>query len=122
LKSKRWIAWLIAGIAIVALVVFVRHRIHFNWQVFLEQLKAANWTRIASAIGLIYFAYVLRAARWALFVRPNKKVSTFAVLGSQVIGFTAVALFGRLADLVRPYLVARRINLSLGSQIAVYTV
>jgi glycosyltransferase 2 family protein len=122
LKSKRWIAWLIAGIAIVAFVIFIRNRIHFNWQVFVEQLKAADWKRIAFAISLIYCAYVLRAARWALFVRPTKKVSTFAVLGSQVIGFTAVALFGRLADLVRPYLVARRINLSLGSQIAVYTV
>jgi hypothetical protein len=122
LKSKRWILWLIAGIAIVAIVVFVRHRIHFDWRVFFEQLRAADWKRIALAISLIYVAYVLRAARWALFVRPNKKVSTFAVLGSQVIGFTAVALFGRLADLVRPYLVARRINLSLGSQIAVYTV
>ena len=114
--------WLIAGIAIVAIVVFVRHRIHFDWRVFFEQLRSADWKRIALAIGLIYVAYVLRAARWALFVRPNKKVSTFEVLGSQVIGFTAVALFGRLADLVRPYLVARRINLSLGSQIAVYTV
>jgi uncharacterized protein (TIRG00374 family) len=122
LKSKRWIVWLIAGVAIVAIVVFARHRIHFDWRVFFEQLRAADWTRIALAIGFIYVAYVLRAARWALFVRPNKKVSTFAVLGSQVIGFTAVALFGRLADLVRPYLVARRINLSLGSQIAVYTV
>ena len=31
-------------------------------------------------------------------------------------------LFGRLADLTRPYLVARRVNLSLSSQIAVYTI
>jgi hypothetical protein len=43
-------------------------------------------------------------------------------MGSQVIGFTALALFGRLADLVRPYLVARRTSLSLSSQVAVYTV
>jgi hypothetical protein len=44
------------------------------------------------------------------------------LLGSQFIGFTAVALFGRLADLTRPYLVARRVGLSLSSQIAVYTI
>jgi hypothetical protein len=43
-------------------------------------------------------------------------------VGSQVIGFTAVALFGRLADLVRPYLVSKRTQLPLSSQVAVYTV
>jgi glycosyltransferase 2 family protein len=57
-----------------------------------------------------------------VLVKPQKKVTSFSVLGSQVIGFTAVALFGRLADLVRPYLVSRRTGLPLTSQIAVYTV
>ena len=57
-----------------------------------------------------------------VFVSPTKKVSAASLLGSQFIGFTAVALFGRLADLTRPYLVARRVGLSLSSQIAVYTI
>ncbi len=122
MKTKHWVVWLIAAVALTALVIFAHHRIHFDWRVFFEQLRAADWRRIALGISFIYVAYILRAARWALFVRPTKKVSTFSVLGSQVIGFTAVAIFGRLADLVRPYLVARRLNLPLGSQIAVYTV
>jgi hypothetical protein len=33
-----------------------------------------------------------------------------------------VGLFGRLADLTRPYLIAKRVELSLGSQVAVYTI
>ena len=65
---------------------------------------------------------MLRAIRWSIFLKPVKRVSPFRILGSQVIGFTGVALFGRLADLVRPYLVARRVNLTVGSQVAVYTV
>jgi uncharacterized membrane protein YbhN (UPF0104 family) len=122
LKTKQWVVWLIAAIVLVAIAIFARGHIHFEWRVFAEQLRAADWRRIALAVSFIYIAFIFRAARWALFVRPTKKVSTFSVLGSQVIGFTAVALFGRLADLVRPYLVARRINLPLSSQIAVYTV
>ena len=122
MKKKHWIGWLIAAIVLVAIVVYARSHVHFDWRVFVEQLRSADWRRIAIAIGLIHIAFGFRAVRWALFVRPTKKVSAFAVLGSQVIGFTAVAIFGRLADLVRPYLVARRINLPLGSQIAVYTV
>jgi len=43
-------------------------------------------------------------------------------LGTQLIGFTAVALFGRLGELTRPYLVARRLQLPLSSQLAVYAV
>jgi hypothetical protein len=39
-----------------------------------------------------------------------------------VIGFTAVALIGRVADPVRPYLVAKKTGLPLSSQIAVYIV
>jgi len=38
------------------------------------------------------------------------------------MGFTAVALIGRIADLVRPYLVAKKTDLTVGSQIAVYIV
>jgi hypothetical protein len=73
-------------------------------------------------MALIYASYWLRAVRWAVFVSPMKKVSAVSLLGSQFIGFTAVALFGRLADLTRPYLVARRTGLPLSSQIAVYTI
>jgi hypothetical protein len=49
-------------------------------------------------------------------------VPVLSLLGTQVIGFTAVALIGRVADLVRPYLVAKRTGLPLSSQIAVYIV
>ena len=39
-----------------------------------------------------------------------------------MIGFTAVALIGRVADPVRPYLVAKKTGLPLSNQIAVYIV
>ena len=45
-----------------------------------------------------------------------------ALLGTQVIGFTAIALIGRVADPVRPYLVAKKTGLPLSNQIAVYIV
>lgn len=122
MKNKKWIGYLIAAVVLVVLIVLARKEVHFDWRVFADQLRHADWRRIALAIGFIYFAYVIRAYRWALFLRPTKRVSALSVLGSQVIGFTAVALFGRLADLVRPYLIARRVQLPLGSQIAVYTI
>jgi hypothetical protein len=122
LKKSQWILGLVALAALLALVVWGRSRIHFDFGVFRAQIALANWGRIAIAIGCIYLAYAFRAARWAMLLRHNKKVPLFSLLGTQVMGFTAVALIGRVADPVRPYLIAKKTGLPLSNQIAVYIV
>ena len=41
---------------------------------------------------MMVFCYWLRSARWAVLIKPQKRVSSLSLLGTQVIGFTAVAL------------------------------
>ena len=120
--KKQWIAGLVGLAALAALVVWGRDRIHFDFGVFRSQLAQADWRKIAIALGCIYVCYVIRSVRWALLLRHNKKVPLLSLLGTQVIGFTAVALIGRIADPVRPYLVARKTGLPLSNQVAVYIV
>jgi hypothetical protein len=123
LKSNRnRILAVIVLLAVVALVWFGRHRIHFDWQVFGQQLRMADWRRIGFGLAAIYICYVVRSVRWVWLLRHKKKMGLLSLLGTQVIGFTAVALIGRVADLVRPYLVAKKTGLPLSSQIAVYIV
>jgi len=122
LTKKRWIVGLVVLVALIALVVWARQRIHFDFAEFRSQLALADWRRIAAGLALIYAGYLLRSARWALLMRHNKRVGIFSLLGTQVMGFTAVALIGRVADLVRPYMVARKTKDELSSQIAVYIV
>ena len=122
MKKQSWIMYLVGAILLGALVWLVHTRVHFQWSVFRDEVQHVDWRRIISAVAMIIFCYWLRAVRWAVLIRQQKKASGFSLLGSQVIGFAAVALFGRLADLVRPYLVAKRTRLTLSSQIAVYTV
>ncbi len=122
MKKHPWIMYIVGAILVGALGWLIHTRVHFQWNVFRDELQHVDWRRIVFAIALVGFCYWLRAARWAVLVKPQKKVTSFSLLGSQVIGFTAVALFGRLADLVRPYLVAKRTSLPITSQIAVYTV
>jgi glycosyltransferase 2 family protein len=127
LKKKTWILYLALTIVLVALLLYARHKIHFNWGVFVDQLKLADWRLIGLGVISITLGYVVRAVRWALFLKPVRKITFpsrmwFDLLGAQVIGFTGVALLGRAADLTRPYLVARRIKLPLSSQVAVYVV
>ncbi len=122
MKKRGGIGWLAALIILVLVVLIFRDRIHFDWSIFWSQLKHVNWKPVALAVALVYATYWMRAARWAVLVAPSKKIGMFSTVGSQFIGFTAVGLFGRLADLTRPYLIAKRVELSLSSQIAVYTI
>lgn len=127
MNKKTWILYLAVGLALVALILYARQRIHFNWAVFIQQLRLADYSMIGLGVALISLGYIVRAIRWALFLKPIHKVrfpkrDWFHVLAAQVIGYAGVALLGRAADLVRPYLVARRLKLPLSSQIAVYIV
>jgi uncharacterized membrane protein YbhN (UPF0104 family) len=122
MTKRNGVVWAVVLIALAVLVFLFRNKVQFDWAMFWQQLRYVSVGHILAGIALIYTTYWLRAVRWAVFVSPTKKVSAASLLGSQFIGFTAVALFGRLADLTRPYLVARRIGLSLSSQVAVYTI
>lgn len=122
MKKHNWIAGLVFFAALVALVVWGRDRIHFDFGEFRSQVALADWGKIAIALGCIYTGYLFRSVRWALLLRHIKKVGLFSLLGTQVIGFTGVALIGRIADPVRPYLVAKKTGLPLSIQVAVYIV
>jgi len=121
MKSRGTALWGALAGAIAVLVFIYRDRIHFDWHAFSEQLKNIHTGHALAGILLIYFTYWLRAIRWSVFMKPMKPVSVGSLVGPQFTGFTAVALFGRLADLSRPYLVARKHHVSLASQMAVYT-
>jgi glycosyltransferase 2 family protein len=122
MTKRNGVLWSVVVVALAVLVFLFRNKVHFDWATFWQQLRYVSVGHIIAGIALIYATYWLRAVRWAVFVSPTKKVSAASLLGSQFIGFTAVALFGRLADLTRPFLVARRVGLSLSSQVAVYTI
>jgi len=122
LKTSRLIPGLVVLAALAALVAYEQHLHPFNWKMFLLEFGKADWKMIGIAVGCIYLGLAFRAVRWALLMRHNKKVQLFSLTGTQVIGFTAVALIGRIADLVRPYLVAKKTATPIGAQVAVYIV
>lgn len=122
MKKKQLILGLVVLAVLIALFLWGRERFHFDFGVFRAQLAQADWKRIALGAGCIYLGYVFRSVRWAWLLRHNKRVPLFSLLGTQVMGFTAVALIGRVADPVRPYLVAKKTGLPLSNQIAVYIV
>lgn len=122
MKRSQLIVGLVVLGALVGLGFWGRNRIHFDFANFRAQLALADWKLIGIGAGCIYLAYIFRSVRWAWLLRHNKQVPMLSLLGTQVIGFTAVALIGRVADPVRPYLVAKKTGLPLSNQLAVYVV
>src|ERR1700733_13840475 len=122
MTKRNGVLWLVVVVVLAGVVALFRNRVHFDWTMFWRQLRYVRIGHIVAGIAMIYATYWLRAMRWAVFVSPTKKVSAASLLGSQFIGFTAVALFGRLADLTRPYLISRKVELPMSSQVAVWTI
>ncbi len=120
-RNKR-ILWLIALIIVAALFWYVFHHVHFQWAVFVEQIRLADWRLMLLGLACIYVGYGIRGYRWARLMRHQEKLPPFSLVGTQVMGFTAVALIGRVADLSRPYLVSKKTGQPVTSQIAVYIV
>jgi len=99
-----------------------RHWRSFDWQQFWTITRGLNVWMLLSGVGLIYLAHVLRAVRWKLFLRPTCQTTVSRLIPSQFIGFSGLALLGRPGELVRPFLIARKENLTFSSQLAVWTV
>jgi glycosyltransferase 2 family protein len=95
---------------------------NFDWGVFLSQTRRVSLIHIFAGIAYIYFAYLLRAVRWRIFLRPVKQTTSVKLLSPTIVGFTGLSLLGRPGELIRPYLIARKENLSFSSQLAVWTV
>ncbi len=122
MKTKQLILGALLLVALAALWLWGRSRFHFDFFLFRAQLAGANWWMIALGLSCIYAGYLFRSLRWALLLRHSKKMHPLSLLGTQVIGFTAIALIGRVADPVRAFLVAKKTGLSLSSQVAAYIV
>src|SRR6267143_3195553 len=118
---------LVTGIAVAVLValIYLQFRTwkNFDWQLFLSQTHNVSKYHILHGIALIYIAYVLRAVRWKIFLQPVRPdASILQLVAPTMIGFTGLALLGRQGELIRPYLIARRENLTFSSQLAVWAV
>jgi hypothetical protein len=112
---------------VVILGALVYLQIHawrkFDWAKFLEGAEGLNYWKVLGAVLLIYAADFLRAIRWKIFLRPTRPhASWLGLVAPQYVGFTGLALLGRPGEFVRPYLIARRENVSVASQIAIWLV
>ena len=84
-------------------------------------MAGLDWRWLLLSLVPVAGAYYVRALRWAVFLKPLKpQPSLRNLLSATVIGFTAVTLFGRAGELVRPYLIAKKEQVSFPSQLTAW--
>lgn len=120
LRTGLWVA-----LAILAAVCFLLFRrwsgSGFNSQEFLRSFASADWRWLFAAWLFTILSYYVRVLRWLVMLRPiAPHASQAALFRATAIGFSAVYLFGRPGELVRPYLTARSAGVSFLSQMAAW--
>jgi len=91
----------------------------FDWSLAAAAVTRLHWPWLLLALIPIFGTYYGRALRWEVFLKPQKaRPSMRNLLVATVIGFTAITLFGRAGDFVRPYLIAVKEKVPVTSQLA----
>src|SRR5271169_1829835 len=117
---------LVSAGVLVLLCLLIYLQVHnwkkFDWATFWNNTSHVNWEFVVLSIAITYSTYWLRAVRWRIFLKPMCQTTTARLIGPQFIGFTGLALLGRPGEMIRPYLIARKENLTFSSQVAVWFV
>lgn len=120
-KRLGWFVLLAGAAALSALLVNRWRKLGFDWEHFAAVLLQVDWLWVAAAAGCALLTYLGRALRWQILLRPVKShASLWRLTSATAIGFTAVVLFGRAGELVRPYLIAVKERVPFTSQVAAW--
>jgi len=111
-------------LAVLAALVYLQVRTwkRFDWHRFWMATQNTHKFYLVAGIALVYVDYFLRAVRWKILLRPVCKARSADLVAPTMIGFAGLALLGRPGEFIRPYLIARKVNLTMSSQLAVWTV
>lgn len=93
----------------------------FDWRVFGQTFQRMNPLWLLGSVLFALSTYWGRALRWKVLIRKQKPdASTKRLFIATAIGFTAMVLFGRPGEMIRPYLIAKKEGLPVSSQIGAW--
>ena len=119
-RRTAFVLFLVALFA-AAVALFKLRGAEFRWDLFAATLVKLDWRWLSGALILVYLTYVGRALRWRVMLLPLRPHPHFMdLLISTIIGFTAIVLFGRPGEVVRPYLIATKEKVPFSSQMAAW--
>jgi hypothetical protein len=79
-----------------------------NWTEVREALGRSDGRLLLASIAVVYLTYLLRAYRWRALLSPLTPASLRELFVATTVGFSAVFLFGRAGEVVRPVVLPLR--------------
>ena len=91
----------------------------FQWVRFAKTFASLNLHWFFLGLFLSAASFAGRAVRWQVMMLPLRS-SFWSVTFATYVGFSAIVLFGRAGELIRPYLIARREGTELAVQAGIW--
>lgn len=105
-ESRKYIEFSALVLLAAALIWWFGRRL--DWAQVKVALGRSDWRLIGVACVIIGIAYLFRALRWRAFLAPLTKSSLREIWIATTVGFGAVLLVGRMAEVVRPVVLPMR--------------
>jgi len=122
-KSRKWLFLALGAVLLGLLLYHFRHSLplsQFSGKEFWSAIKRADPVYLLAAVFLIYVCYFLRALRWRNLQRHVGDSSLLHILSMTLAGFSAIFLFGRVGEPVRPLLISRKDKIPLADTFGIY--
>jgi glycosyltransferase 2 family protein len=97
-----------AALLLLAVLIIWWFGRRLDWAQVKLAVQKSDWRLILLACVIVLLAYLWRAMRWQAFLKPLTKASLREVWIATTVGFGAVLLVGRAAEVVRPVVLPMR--------------
>ena len=107
---------IVIGLTIALMAFFLRSAdLSSVW----SEIRHARLDLLIAALGVVAVSYLVRVGRWQRLLAPLGEVRFAPAARATFIGFaTSAVLPGRLGEVLRPYLLARRARFSASATLA----
>ncbi|HKP86200.1 MAG TPA: lysylphosphatidylglycerol synthase transmembrane domain-containing protein [Blastocatellia bacterium] len=89
----------IISLVVGALFVYLFAR-NLNLGDVWQRVRAANWAQLGLAVALLIGTYFVRTLRWRTLLKPMARPPLKALFRATMIGFSALFLMGRAAEMI----------------------
>lgn len=114
MKDKK--IWIGIIISILCIAYFIKG---ISWREAWLIIKTAQYLWLIPATIAFLFSFYLRAVRWQIFMDPIKHLPVKRLIPSLMIGFMGNSVLpARLGELIRPYVLGKKENLSISAALA----
>ena len=108
---------LIFGLVIALIALYYTLR-NVSFSEVISSFKEMDYIYILPAIVLILLGYVFRAYRWQALLESSLKVNVGGLYSPMMVGFMGNFLPARAAEILRPYLLSKKYDITFAAALA----